>query len=573
MRIAVTGIGIVSALGVGKQANQENLLAGNSGVAAPQILNTLHKEWPVGEVKLTNEQLRQLLEIPSVTPEINRNVLLGTLAAREALQDASLSNEQVRQLMLVNGTTVGGMDLTENSVDRWFQGDYSDINAICQHEAGSTAEMISTFIGTAQNSVTISTACSSALNAIIFAANQMRQGQVKRVLAGGVEALTRFHLNGFGSLGILSEKICRPFHEDRDGINLGEGAAYLLLEDENEALNRGAHIYGYIAGYANRCDAFHQTASSPDGEGAFLSMQDALRLAGLQPCDIQYINAHGTATPNNDASEAQAIERLFGTPFQSPRWQEPRSTKNLTGHTTSASGSIEAVFCLMLMRARGYQYVLTNAFGFGGNDSSLVLSCKPADLPLPGDSMDGKNTPNENHRGNKAISTTSIYSVEEDADTKPYLTPMQARRMSPQMRRLIVAAKRALSEANIDIPDAIIVSTRWGGITPTVSLLKSMIENGEEGFSPSLFMQSTHNTPASTLAILLGCHGYNCTFSCGNHSAQMAQTDAYLQLAGTDIKNVLLCEYEEEQEDWQKLLRTTKIDNIKTAKALVLSCN
>ena len=555
MRVAITGIGIISALGLGKDANKVGLLAGKSGIHTPSILPTIHKEWPVGEIPATNEQLKQFCGQEPDSP-CPRNVLLAFAAVDEAVEDASLSPEQIKELILVNGTTVGGMDATENEIGKWLQGNTGTLNSICFHEAGATSYMLSRMLGGTAGETTISTACSSALNAITYGADLLRIKATKRVLVGGVEALTRFHLNGFGSLGILSEQVCRPFQPDRDGINLGEGAAYLVLETEEEALARNAKIYGYLSGYGNRCDAFHQTASSPEGEGAFLAMQEALRMSGLKPADIQYLNAHGTATPNNDASEARAIERLFGMPFEGERWPEPRSTKNLTGHTTSASGSIETVFCLMLMKEHGYKHVMTNAFGFGGNDSSLILSAEPTDLPEA--------------RMDYNVMESPVVSVDEDQDTKSYLSPMQARRMNSQMRRLVVAAKQALEQAEIDIPDAIIVGTRWGGIVPTMELLKSLITNGEKDFSPTLFMQSTHNTAASTLAVLLGCHGYNCTVSEGTKSFEYARSGAIVQLTHPNIQNVLVCGYDEEDPDWQALLGQIEDASPKVAKAFVM---
>ena len=553
MRIAITGIGIVSALGVGAKVNKEKLLAGESGVAAPRILDTVHKEWPVGEVPLTTEQLRQYCELPSDSP-YPRNMLLAIPAVGEALEDAGLSKEQKAEMILINGTTVGGMDVTENEVGKWLQGDTATIDKILFHEAGATGFMLRQVFGL-NVGLTISTACSSALNAIMYGADMLRIGAAKRVLVGGTEALTRFHLNGFGSLGILSEQVCKPFQPDRDGINLGEGAAYLVLETEAEAKARSAKIYGYVSGYGNRCDAFHQTASSPEGEGAYLAMQEALRMSGLKPADIQYINAHGTATQNNDASESKAIERVFGTPFEAPRWPEPRSTKNLTGHTTSASGSIEAAFSLMLMQERGYEHVMTNAFAFGGNDSSLILSAKPTDVP-------------EMQMCKGTIGPEM--EVDQDMPMGHFLKPMESRRLNKQMRRLVVAAKSALENAGIDKPDAIIVGTRWGGMQPTMELLKSMVENGEKDFSPTLFMQSTHNTAATTLARLLGTHGYNITLSIHNLSFDFARAFAFVQLNASDLRNVLVCSYDEEVPEWQQLLEKVEDSSPAMAKAFVI---
>ena len=552
MRIAVTAIGCLCA----------------DHVATPQILPTIHKEWPVGEVCLTNEQLAKRANILP-DDNLSRNSLLALVAASEALDDAKLTNAQTADLLFINGTTVGGMDLTERHFADWMNGQPVQPEIISQHEAHATTLTVRQFLGFAPEPLTISTACSSALNAIIVGAEHIRKGTHTRVLVGGTEALTLFHLNGFGSLGILSEQVCRPFSPDRDGINLGEGAAYLLLEEESAALARGAHIYGYVAGYGNRCDAYHQTASSTEGEGAFLAMQDALTMAGLQPNDIDYLNAHGTATPNNDASESRAVERLFGRPLlynSSPNlgevaaeqteesdlgpwtfdrtkaWPEPVSTKHITGHTTSASGAIEAVFCLRLMAERGYRYVMTNAFAFGGNDSSLILSASAFDLgPLnfdrPKASLD-----------------------------KPEVTPLQLRRLTPQLRTLLSAAQQALTDANLTTPDAIIVSTRWGGITPTVALLKSLAQNGEHDFSPSLFMQSTHNTPATTLARLLACQGYNITF-CPATASTFHFSPFTFHLRP---KAALVCTYDEPEPTWAALLAQAGITLTPAASAAIL---
>ena len=195
---------------------------------------------------------------------------------------------------------------------------------------------------------------------------------------------------------ILDHQPCRPFDKNRNGLNLGEGAAYLVLEREEVARSRGIIPLCQLSGYSNRCDAFHQTASSPDGEGAYLAMRDALTMAVLQPSDIDYINAHGTGTPNNDESEGHAMMRIFGdaVPLVS-------STKSYTGHTTSASGGVEAVISILSLiqnfvpanlnfsekmdslnftpvtevkQGLELRHVLTNSFGFGGNDSSCIFS-------------------------------------------------------------------------------------------------------------------------------------------------------------------------------------------------------
>ena len=550
MKIAITGIGIISALGVGAAANRERLLRGESAVAPAEILQTVHKQWPLGEVGLSNAQLARLAG-QDESAEISRNVLLGMIALRESIADARLSREMLSEMELVCGTTVGGMDLTEKHYAEWLNGDYAHIDTIFQHEAGMTTAMLQQSFGLA-DSTTISTACSSALNALVHAAMLIRAGVAKRVIAGGTEALTKFHVNGFAALGILSENTCRPFAPDRDGINLGEGAAFLVLEDAEEAEKRNAKIYGYVAGYGNRCDAYHATASSPEGDGAYLAMADALAMSGLCAADIPYLNAHGTATPNNDASEMRAIQRLFGD-----NMPMIESTKHLTGHTTSASGSIELCFTLWKMESEQYPFAMSNAFGFGGNDTSVLISTKPRNLPqLP---------------EIKQIRMTDYVVAENDSDYKQIIPAMQARRMTPMLRQLVVVAHLALQKAGVKLPDAIVVGTQWGGMIPTVELL-NQLTNGEDGLSPMQFMSSTHNNAAGTLARLLSCKGYNTTFSHGKSSMAEAEAHAALLLMTGVAQNVLVCGFDEVATPWQEFLEHEGMPAENIAKARVMVC-
>lgn len=389
--VYITGAGIVSAIGVGKEETLRSLLEGRSGISALQYLKTEHKEFPVGEVKLSNEQMAAMLGIPCSAVK-TRTSLMGMLAVREALEEAGLLPDN--HAAFVSGTTVGGMDMSEQFYLN-FVNDNTKNEYIAVHDCGACSEMIADYFGGFGCVTTLSTACSSAANAIIFAAELIKSGRADIVVAGGCECLTKFHLNGFNSLMILDKEPCRPFDETRAGLNLGEGAAYIVLESMESAKARGKKPVALLGGTGNACDAFHQTASSPNGEGAYLSMNKALKDAGLQPQDIDYINAHGTGTPNNDASESAAMKRLFG------EYLPPvSSTKSFTGHTTSASGAIETVICLLAMQNgfipanlnwkeqmqggitpvketlfnRELRCVLCNSFGFGGNDSSLVFT-------------------------------------------------------------------------------------------------------------------------------------------------------------------------------------------------------
>jgi 3-oxoacyl-(acyl-carrier-protein) synthase len=216
------------------------------------------------------------------------------------------------------------------------------------------------------------------------------------VIAGGVDSLTKFTLNGFNTLLILDKEFCKPFDEHREGLNLGEGSGYVVLVSDKVAKTLQKALYCKLSGYNNSNDAFHQTASSPDGTGSYLAMKGALAKSGLQPADIDYINLHGTGTPNNDNAEGTAIKRIFD-----PEYPPMSSTKSYTGHTLGASGGIEAVFCVLSIKHRiiypnlrfrtrmndfdfepvkhfskdqDINHVMSNSFGFGGNCTSLIFS-------------------------------------------------------------------------------------------------------------------------------------------------------------------------------------------------------
>ncbi len=389
MGIVVKGVGLVSALGVGVEANLASIRSGKSGISlTPQILRTSHR-LPVGELPMTNEELHNLAGI-SPAEHLSRTALLGILAVREAMADANI--DLSKRVGLVSSTSVGGMDLTEHFFEEFIEDDSKGrLRDARMHDCAASTEAICRHCGINGYSTTISTACSSAANAVIMGAKLLSHNIVDYVVVGGSDALSAFTLNGFKSLMILDEMPCRPFDASRAGLNLGEGAGYLVLQREEDAEG----CYCRLAGYANRNDAHHQTASSAEGNGAYLAMAEAIAMANIAPQQIDYINAHGTGTGNNDASESAAFVRLFGEdvpPFS--------STKGFTGHTLAAAGGIEAVLSVLAIKhnclypnlnfatpieefgltpvcnhteGAKIDSVLTNSFGFGGNCSSLLF--------------------------------------------------------------------------------------------------------------------------------------------------------------------------------------------------------
>lgn len=546
--ICITGLGIICSIGNDAPSVLESLKNRQSGIRDMKYLSSRHSYLPVGEVQLSDDQMKEALDIQDTTP-ISRTSLMGAIAIRQALAQAGIDDVTGKRVALISGTTVGGMDLTEKYYEQ-MKTDDSLLFLPQGNECGKSTDEMAELVGLKGiETCTISTACSSALNSIIIGAEMLKRDEVDIVIAGGSEALSKFHLNGFNTLMILDKEPCRPFDDTRAGLNLGEGAAFVVLE--KNAVNSLA----YVTGYGNRCDAFHQTASSENGEGAYLAMSDALNMAGLNPSDIQYVNAHGTGTPNNDLSESQALIRVFGDEMP-----EVSSTKAFTGHTTSASGSIETVICILAMQnnftpanlrwknqSEGgiiptsgregvtLDNVICNSFGFGGNDSSMVISRNP----LSGDQAPVK------AKTFKVAARETVTSADELKELKEFVSPMESRRMGKLMKAAHLASLRALKSAGITCPDAIITATSRGMLEISMQFLEDINAFDEEHLKPTLFMQSTHNTLSSAIAIRTGCYGYNITYSHGDASLQWAMRDAERLLETGKVKSVLVGSFDE----------------------------
>jgi 3-oxoacyl-(acyl-carrier-protein) synthase len=391
--VYVAGAGIICAIGSNVGECIQSFDTYTPGINPMKYLDSLHTELPVAEVKHSNDELALMA---AMRADASRTALLSCIAAKEALASAGIENIASLRAGFISANTVGGMDKSE----QFFKQFTANRNAgrlryVNKHECGSVTEMVAAHLNLQDQVTTISTACSSSANAIFYAARLIRHGLLDVAVAGGTDALTKFTLNGFNTLMILDKEYCRPFDDSRAGLNLGEGAGYVVLVSEKIAATL-PNIYCRFSGYCNANDAYHQTASSPDGDGSYLAMAGALKKSGLQPADINYINLHGTGTQNNDNAEGTAITRLFA-----PYLPAISSTKSFTGHTLGASGGIEAVFSALAIK-HGYIYpnlrfatpmkelslipemrflkneplrhVLSNSFGFGGNCTSLIFS-------------------------------------------------------------------------------------------------------------------------------------------------------------------------------------------------------
>ena len=592
--ILITGAGIVSAIGVGKEETLRSLQEQRSGIRPLRYLKTEHHEFPVGEVQLSNDEMCALLGIDPDSQPTTRTALMGMVALKEALEQAGLNPDLYPQIPLISGTTVGGMDKSEQYYLDFLEND-SRNEYIRTHDCGACTEMMADHFGRFQLLTTLSTACSSAANAVITGAELIRAGRAECVVVGGTECITKFHLNGFASLMILDKEPCRPFDTSRAGLNLGEGAAWLVIETAEHAKRRGAKSLARLAGYGNACDAFHQTATSNDGEGPYRAMKRALESAGITPDQVDYINTHGTGTGNNDATESVAMRRLFGE--QVPPFS---STKAFTGHTTSASGTIEAVICMLAMQhgflpvnlrfhdagecltpvheptAKSLHYVLSNAFGFGGNDSALLFAndeCGMRNEEL----LTNKSsllTPHSSLKKVYLLSAAQISAQEplceawkenpvaltepltrsREADYKQFIPPLEARRMGRILKRAIATANTAMNDAGLGTPEAIVTGTGLGCIENTEIFLDALCREGEDQMMPTRFMSSTHNTMSSIVAINLQAHGYNATYAHNTVSFQSALMDALLQLRRGAIGNAMVCAHDEMTPGYHALL-------------------
>ncbi|MEC5146747.1 beta-ketoacyl-[acyl-carrier-protein] synthase family protein [Chitinophaga sp. 212800010-3] len=392
-KVWIAGGGVISGIGLNLQECMQSFRDMKPGMTGMQHLSSVHRNtFPVAEVKADNNTLADMARMPE---NISRTALLSMIAAREAWQASGLGDISRYRVGLVSGNTVGGMDKTEDFFAAYLaNAGGGRLHQLIHHECGSITELVADMLGVRHHISTISTACSSGANALMYGARLIRNNIVDVVIAGGTDSLTRFTLNGFNTLMILDQQPCRPFDETRTGLNLGEGAGYVILV--SDSLAASLQPWCRLSGFANANDAYHQTASSPDGNGNYLAMKGALDMSGLQPQQIGYINLHGTGTQNNDVSEGIAINRIFA-----PHFPPMSSTKSFTGHTLGASGGIEAVFSAWALKegiiypnarfqqpmkelpftpvetySEGHdlQHVLSNSFGFGGNCSSLVFS-------------------------------------------------------------------------------------------------------------------------------------------------------------------------------------------------------
>jgi 3-oxoacyl-[acyl-carrier-protein] synthase II len=386
-RVVVTGLGAVSPFGAGVKAYWAGLAAGACAIR------------PLTLFESEGFRCRIAAEVPELTagsPRRSRADRLALGAALEALDDAGIADADRAETALVTGAVGGGMLEAEEWY--WARGrgerpaPGAALRAILP---GSHAETLGHRLGLRGPRHTVVTACSSGAVALAEAAELIADGAVDVAVAGGVDGMTRMCFMGFNTLKLLDPEPCRPFDKDRRGMSIGEGAAFVVLEAAERARARGARIYAELAGHGMTTDAFHVTAPEPEGEGMVRAMRAALAAAGVTAAEVGYVNAHGTATPQNDRIEARAITRVFG---------EGRvlvsSTKSMIGHTMAAAGGLEAVATVLTLtqelipptatlvtpdpevafdcvpgvaREATVECAISNSFGFGGQNITLLF--------------------------------------------------------------------------------------------------------------------------------------------------------------------------------------------------------
>lgn len=400
--VAITGLGVIGACGRGFAAMDRALREGREGVGALSLWQSSVGDFPVGQYRGDLEA--DLDSVPGLTlhlrKRLSRSDALALVAAAEAVEQAGLGDLAAAGAYVgqsVCGTlTSEALYIEARSRAKVGNPEKVDLRGAFVHEGANTLDRMAEAFGLRGPTLSFMTACSSAANAIGLAADAIRAGRCKSMLAGGADSLSRIAFNGFCSLKVVSPDGPRPFDRERQGMMVGEGAGMLVLESADHARARGAKVLAWLGGYGHSCDAHHLTAPHPEGKGAIAAMREALEMAGLRPSDIGYINAHGTATLENDRTEARAISSVFGESAV-----PVSSTKRFFGHTLAAAGGVEAVVSVWALRHRllpanlglrapledakldlvsenrpapGLRHVLSNSFGFGGNNAALVFT-------------------------------------------------------------------------------------------------------------------------------------------------------------------------------------------------------
>lgn len=567
-RVAITGLAISCALGNGVEKVWQAVRQGQCGIRLTQRLDvsTLSCRYSgeMDEISTPRRRPRGLLD---------RASKLVLNAAGEAVESAAFDVDahDPYRVGVALGTSVGGLDEGERFHQQLLDGGAQSARRhhLLTYPLYTSADAVSTAFGLKGPKVVISNACAAGANAIGYAVDAIRDGRADMMLAGGVDVLDILSLAGFDSLDALDTEPCAPYSRST-GLNLGEGAAMLVLESRSAATKRGANIVGYVLGYALTSDAHHATAPEPGGNGALRAMRRALEQSGLGPEQVDYINGHGTGTPANDSAERKAIDTLLGADSMIP----VSSTKSQVGHMLGAAGAIEAAVCALTLRdqilpptvnvdesvdqahdivankARSQRadVVLSNSFAFGGNNCSLVLGREPGEERERADRrvvVTGAGVVSPIGVGRqgflealrsgasgvgpaRALDTTECTSdlVAEITDTtfRRYIDRSYARRLD-QLGLLVLSASRmALQDADFAITRnnseraGMVFGTYTGPLETVGALTRTIQTNGPHRVSPRLFPNSVMNAAAGHACLSLQIKGPLSTLASGTAS-------------------------------------------------------
>jgi len=534
--VYIAGAGIISAFGSGLPTTEKALRANRSAIKPLTLFSLLQGiPLPVGQI--------DGLDTPSSLPRTHR---LARIAASQAMAGGSGPPDAI-----IIGTTTGGIATTEELLRK-----LEDNKELYRyHGLNTVAQFLAREFGCNGPVLTVSTACSSGAVAIAIGLSLLRRGRARTVLVGGVDSLCRLTYFGFHSLQLVDRNGCRPLDENRQGMAVAEGAGMLLLTTKAP---HGRHAELLGAGLS--CDAYHAAAPHPEGQGAFMAMQNALTDAGLQPEDIGYINLHGTGTPDNDLAESKAVRRLFAVP------PPLSSIKGATGHSLAAAGGLEAVVSAIavtqgLMPANtglqkvdpllgltplaspaegSVKAVLSNSFGFGGNNGSLVIGASGAfprhssiqscgALAIHGYAcLSGAgNTMATMEQVSRGISVAGMAGMDHVSENLP---PQLIRRLKRLPRMTLSLALMAQQDSGLgdQKPGAVFMGTGWGALSETHDFLARLTASKEQFPSPTDFVGSVHNGPASQVAIMFAATGPNITASGGDYSFEQALLTADL---------------------------------------------
>ncbi|HEY2330170.1 MAG TPA: beta-ketoacyl-[acyl-carrier-protein] synthase family protein [Verrucomicrobiae bacterium] len=564
----ITGLGIVTAAGCGVDEVWRSITNGASGLKPLTLFQSpRYGQMSVGEIN------RDLIALGAPLNS-SRSDKLGWLAAREAIADAKINLPGCADRSgIALGCSVGGSFDSEHFLTALIKHGKMRARPVRFHECNSAVDLIANDFGMFGPSMTIATACSSGALAIATAAELIMAGEADVMLAGGADSLSLMTWGGFHSLLLVDENGCRPFDAARNGMTLGEGAAMLVIEAEETARKRGAKILARLTGWGASCDAHHATAPHPEGAGALAAMQSALRRADLDAAAIDYVNAHGTGTRDNDLAEAKALKKLFGDrvpPFS--------STKRFFGHALAASGAIEAVVCVAALQRQemppnpGFTapdaaigispvtklqsaplaHVMSNSLGFGGNNAALIFSKpettprtlmpKPAPVAITGLGIVGPGAASvreiEPPLPPGKVSVHDCGALAEAAT----LTPNQRRRLSRFIQMTLLTARRSAAGTDgtpVPLRTAVAIGTGMGCLDTAALFIENLIAKDEREPMPAQFPNSVHNAAAAQVAIDQNARGLNSAPTCGEISFECALWQGISQLATDNADCVL----------------------------------